>query len=136
MNLIVKSAISNDELYLAATERGVNYTVGTGGVSAGDVVYVSANDTVVKYATLTSAQRTIGLAFSTESAASTVKVAANDTVVEGVLSSATAGVAYYWDGSSLTATPPTGTGEYVVQAGVAKNATDLHVECRIIKKNL
>lgn len=126
----------NDELYLAATFRGVDYTVGTGGVSAGDVVYISANDTVLTYGTLTSPQRTIGLAFTTEAAASEVKIAGNDTVVSGVLSGATAGTAYYWDGSSLVTTPPNGTGQYVVQAGVAKNATDLHVECRIIKKNL
>lgn len=126
----------NDELYLAATFRGVDYTVGTGGVSAGDVVYISAADTVVTYGTLTSPQRTIGLAYTTEAAAGEVKVAGNDTIVAGILSGATAGDVYYWDGSSLTTSIPTGTGAYVVQAGVAKNATDLHTEVRIVKKNL
>ena len=60
---------------------------------------------------------------------------ANDTVVTGVLSGATAGQTIYWSGSALTATIPAGAGAHVWKLGVAKNATDLHVEVEFIKKN-
>lgn len=123
------------ELYSAITQQGVDYTVGTGGVDAGDLVYVSANDTVLPYSDLSQSHRGIGLAFTTELAAATVRVAANDTVIEGILTGATAGTPYYWSGSALTTTIPAGSGSHVWQAGVAKNATDLHVEVRHIKVN-
>lgn len=114
----------------------VQYTVGTGGVTKGDLVYVSDNDTVLPYSTLTQSHRGIGIAASTESAAATVNVLANDEVVTGVLTAATAGDPYYWDGSSLVSTIPSGSGSHVWQAGVAKNATDLHVDVRFIKVNV
>jgi len=84
---------------------------------------------------LTDAHRGIGLANSTESAAATVQVSANDEVLTGLLTSATAGDPYYWDGSAFTSSLPSGSGNHVWQVGVAKNATDLHVEVRYIKKN-
>jgi len=117
--------------------QGVTYTVGTGGVSAGDVVYISANDTVVVYATITADQRIPGLALTTESAAGSVKVLANDEVIEDVLTAlgVTAGDTIYWSGSALTATAPSSAGSRVIQAGIAKNADDLHVEVRAVKKN-
>ncbi len=127
-------AAVNDELYEAIIEQGTTYT--SAGVAKGDVCYISANDTAAKYATITVGQRAIGIALATVGAASPVKIAANDTIVTGVLSTATAGTVYYWDGSSLTTSMPTTSGAYVVQAGVAKNATDLHVECKLIKKNI
>lgn len=123
------------ELYGDINQNGVEYTVGTGGITKGDLVYISANDTALPYATLTNVHRGIGLALTTESAASTVKVLANDTVLSGVLTGATAGDPYYWDGSALSTTIPSASGSHVWQAGVAKNATDLHVEVRYIKKN-
>lgn len=114
----------------------VEYTVGVGGVTKGDLVYISAADTILPYATLTQAHRGIGLANSTEAAAATVRVMANDEVMTGVLTAATAGTPYYWDGSGLTSTIPSGSGSHVWQAGVAKNATDLHIEVRFIKVNI
>lgn len=114
----------------------VEYTVGAGGVTKGDLCYISANDTVLPYSTLTNAHRGIGLAATTESAAATVRVLANDEVLTGVLTTATAGNPYYWDGSTLTTSIPAGSGSHVWQAGVAKNATDLHTEVRFIKKNI
>jgi hypothetical protein len=52
-----------------------------------------------------------------------------------VLSGATAGTVYYWTGSAYSATIPTGSGSHVWKMGVAKNATDLHIEIEFIKKN-
>lgn len=114
----------------------VEYTVGTGGVTKGDLCYISANNTVLPYDTISDAHRGIGLAFTTESAAATVRVMANDEIIAGVLTGATAGTPYYWDGSALVTSIPSGSGSHVWQAGVAKNATDLHVEVRFIKKNI
>lgn len=123
------------ELYSLVAASGVSYTVGTGGVTKGFPVYVSGNNTVRDYGALTNTARVIGLAFTTEVAAATVKVLANDTVVAGVLSGATAGATIYWSGSALSATLPSGSGSHVWKVGVAKNATDLHVEVEFIKKN-
>jgi len=125
----------NDELFSLIGQQGVTYTVGTGGINKGDVAYISANDTVLPYSTLTNSHRGIGLALSTATAASTVKVLANDTILTGVLTAATSGTPYYWNGTSLVTSIPNGSGAYVWQAGVAKNATDLHVEVRLVKRN-
>jgi len=75
------------------------------------------------------------VALTTELAAATVIVAANDVVVEDVLTAAVAGTPYYWTGSALSTSIPSGGGSHVYQVGVAKNATDLHVEVSFIKKN-
>lgn len=124
------------ELYLLIGDGlGVGYTSDGTGVDKGDVCYVSANDVVSTYATLTANESAIGLAQTTVGAATAVEVAANDTVITGILTGATAGDVYYWDGSAHTATVPSGGGAWVIQTGVAKNATDLHVECKMVKKN-
>jgi hypothetical protein len=86
-----------------ADDQGISYTVGTGGVSIGDLCYVSGNDTVNKL-DIDDAEYGIGIAASTEAAAGTVKVLANDEVVEGVLTALTptAGDKVFWtfDGST------------------------------------
>jgi hypothetical protein len=120
---------------IAAYNLGVTYTVGAGGVAKGDLVFISANNTVLPYATLSQAHRGIGLAFSAKAEAASVIVCANDVVIPGVLTGATAGTPYYWTGAALSPTIPAGSGSHVWQAGVAKNATDLHVEVRFIKVN-
>ena len=124
---------SLQELYQLIDQRGVEYT--SAGVSKGDVCYISSNNTVSTYSTITTFAKAIGLAASTVAASSPVKVLANDTKISGVLSAATAGTVYYWDGSSHVSTIPSGAGQYVIQTGVAINATDLAVEVRPIKKN-
>jgi hypothetical protein len=131
----VEAALQELGLKADENEDFVEYTVGAGGVTIGDLCYISANDTVLPYATLTQAHRGIGLAYTTESAAATVRVVANDEVIAGALTGATAGDPYYWDGSALSTTIPSSSGSHVWQAGVAKNATDLHVEVRFVKKN-
>lgn len=125
----------NAELYQAIQNAGVSYTVGAGGVTKGDLVFIDADNTVLPLATLTANERCIGLALETVAAAGSVKVLADDTVLAGVLSAATPGTPYYWNGTGFSATIPTGTGANVWLVGVAKNATDLHVEVQQIKKN-
>lgn len=125
---------SLQELYGLISERGVELT--SAGVSKGDLLYISANDTLATYATLTNFHKAVGLAASTAGAASPVKSLSNDTRVDGILSGATAGDVYYWDGSSHVTTIPSGSGQYVIQTGTAINATDLYVEVRLVKKNI
>lgn len=109
-------------------------TVGTGGVTAGDMLYFSANDTVLPMP-INTAHTAVGIAITTEAAASEVCYARNDEVIPGVLTAATVGDKYYWDGSTLTNTIPATSGNYVWLAGVAKNATDLLVTVEFVKKN-
>lgn len=119
----------------AALPGNVPFTVGTGGVTKGDLVYISANNTVRAHATLTNDFYGIGLAQTTELAAASVQVAADDEVLTGVLTAATAGNVYYWTGSALSTTIPAGAGANVWRVGVAKNATDLYVDVKSVKKN-
>ena len=123
------------ELYGSIIGNGVSYTVGTGGVTIGDLVFVDSNDTVITYSNISASDYAVGLALTTEAAAGSVVVARNDTVIAGAIAGATAGDKYYWNGTALTTTIPGGSGQYVWLAGVAKNATDLHVEVKYIKRN-
>lgn len=123
------------ELYGLIAQNGVSYTVGTGGVTKGDLVYISGTNQVSRYSNTASGQRVVGIALETKLSGETVKVLANDTVIKNVLSGATAGVTYYWNGSSYVTSIPTGSGAYVYIAGYAKNTTDLHVEVDFLKRN-
>ena len=116
-------------------QQGVSYTVAAGGVVKGDLVYITSVNTVTKLSTITQNEYCIGLALSTVSAAGAVKVLANDTLLTGVLTGAAAGDRVYWNGSGPSFTIPTGGGSNVWSIGVAKNATDLHVEIEHVKKN-
>jgi hypothetical protein len=124
------------ELYLLAKAGGVvEYTAGAGGVSKGDLVYISANNTVLPYADLEDDFNVVGIAKNDAAATELVEVVKFDSVITGVLTGATAGVEYYWDGSEFSTTPSNVAGEHVYLAGVAKNATDLTVEMRHLYKN-
>ena len=114
---------------------GVDYIAGAGGVAKGSLVYVSENNTVLMLTTLTQNERCIGLALETTSPGDPVRILADDVVLTGVLTGATAGTPYYWNSTALSATIPSGGGSNVWLAGVAKNATDLHVDVQFIKKN-
>lgn len=124
---------------LAATDLGESYTVGAGGVTAGDMVYISANNTVSTFSDLTDAAQhegAIGFARTTEAAAGSVIVmSAMGKVVPGILAGATAGDRYWWDGSTLVTSPPAGSGAYKWQAGKAKNATDLVLDIDFRARN-
>lgn len=118
-------------------DQGQDYTVGTGGVTIGDLVYLSAANTVVPYSTLTAAHRGIGIALTTEVATSTVRVLANDTKISGLTIAGTpvVGDPIYWDGTQLTDTIPGTPGSHVWQAGVLADTGVMHVEVRFVKKN-
>lgn len=127
-------AVNYGQLVSLATP-GAIYTVGAGGVSKGDLVYVSADDTVLPK-DITTSDYAVGLALTTQAATETVKTTAENFVITGVLTGATAGTRYYWSGSALSATIPSASGDYVWLCGVAKNATDLDVHVEFIKKNV
>lgn len=122
------------ELYEKVQNFGNTYTAGTGGVSKGDLLEITGNNTVQPL-TITTAGVGIGLAADDASAGNPVVVLGNDTVITGILSSATAGTKYFWNGTGWQTSMPSGSGEYVWLGGVAKNATDAHVEVKYIKKN-
>jgi hypothetical protein len=125
------------QLGAAIVDVGQDYTVGAGGVTKGDLVYISAANTVLPYGTLTVHHRGIGIALTTEAAAATVKVLANDTKVTGLTVGGTPAVGdpIYWDGSGLTATIPSAASSHVWQAGVLSATGEMHVEVRPVKKN-
>lgn len=110
------------------------YTVGAGGVTKGDLLYLSANNTVTKMP-INAMHRAIGVALTTQLATETVLAQSADYPLVGALTGATAGTRYYWDGSVLTTTIPSSSGSYVWQAGVAINATDLLAMVEFVKKN-
>lgn len=124
-----------EDAYDLAAAPGIYFTVGTGGVSAGQPLYISGDDTVRTYSSLAGAERVIGLARTTVSAGGTVRVVRDSVVLPGVLAGATAGTRYYWNGSALTTTIPSGGGSHVWVCGVAKNSTDLLVDVAFLKKN-
>lgn len=126
---------SNGKIDGSMVATGVAYTVAAGGVTKGDLLYISAADTAGKK-DITTSTYAIGLAASTESAAATVYVVAENYVITGALTAATAGDRYYWNGTALTTTIPSTSGNYVWLCGVAKNATDLDVHVEFIKKNV
>lgn len=123
------------EVYdLASVSTGEFATVGAGGVTKGDLLYYSAADTVLPMP-IGVANRCVGIALETVAAAGQVRYARWDELVTGVLTGATFGTKYYWDGTNLTTTIPSGSGQYVWQAGIAKNATDLLATVEFVKKN-
>jgi hypothetical protein len=123
-----------DAAILVAATPGVDYLAGAGGVTKGDLVYVSANNTVLPKP-INNATYAVGLCLSTESVGQNVRTVAENTVLTGVLTGATFGTRYYWNGTALTSTIPNGSGDYVWLCGVAKNAPDLDVHVEFIKKN-
>lgn len=123
-----------DNAIVLAGTPGVDYTAGTGGVTKGDLVFVSADNTVQTKA-ITNSNYSVGLALTSEAAAGSVRTVAENTVLTGVLTGATAGERYYWDGTALVNSIPSGSGSYVWLCGVAKNATDLDVHVEFIKRN-
>jgi len=130
-----------EDLSAAIVSSGgsVQYTADTGGITIGDLCFVSASDKV-KPLPITGASAinfAIGVAQTTEISGASVEVLANDTILAGVLTSLspTASDKVFWDGTTLTLTAPSASSSRVWQVGVAKNANDLHVEIAFVKKN-
>lgn len=123
------------ELSDEISEAGVIYEAGTGGVTIGDMVYVSANDVASTYDDITVPEVVIGIALETAAAGVDFKVLANDTVIGGILGAATPGTKYFWDGSGyVTGLGSFSAGDYIWLGGVAKNATDAHVQVTYVKR--
>ena len=122
--LWTKADISTGDI---ATADGV-------GVTKGDLIYFSAAG-IVTVMPISAMHRCVGVALNTAGAAGSVTYARWDELAEGVLSGATFGTRYYWDGSALVTTIPATSGNYVWAAGVAKNATDMLCTVEFIKKN-
>lgn len=120
------------DVSLATTAQAIDdtYTVDTGGVTANDVVYISAADKVkpAKADTSTHAQA-IGFATTTQSAAASVMVRSAG-LLSG-FSGLTAGSRYYLDGTTagaVTATTPVASGHTIVQCGYAKSTSVMHIQ--------
>ena len=127
------------EEILAIAQEGVtiSYTAGTGGVTAGDLVYFDTNGTVITYSTLTSDDYVIGIAMSTQLATELVEVVRFDEILSGLtLTGAVAGDIVYWDGSAPTLTRPSGGNSNIWMMGIAQNATTLSVEVRHLFKKV
>ena len=114
---------------------GVQVTSDGTGVTKGDLLFFSANDVVSTVSDLSVNQNQLGLASATVGAAASLNIVNDQEVLEGVLTGATFGTKYYWDGSAITSTIPATSGDYVYQVGYAKNATDLYVDVKKVKKN-
>ncbi len=124
------------EIAAASTGKGVSYTADAlgSGVSKGDLVYISDNDSA-DVLSLSTNKGGVGLADAAVAAGASFTALANDNVVTNILVGATAGDTYFWDGATHTTTIPPGSGSYVWRTGYAKNATDLHIEVKFMKRN-
>lgn len=118
---------------LGLNQLGAPYTSGEA-LNKGDLVYMSANNTISKLP-LTGSENAVGLASGTVSSGATVRAKLHQGILTGVLSGAAFGQKFYWSGSAITSTAPSGAGQNVWQVGYAKNATDLVIEVLHIKKN-
>jgi hypothetical protein len=121
------------DLYMRVEATGVDYLADLGGVTKGQPVVISSADKVGPLGAVSNHQRVIGIASDTVTAGARVQVLMDDAVIPGVLSGAVAGATYYWSGTGLSTTMPSSSGSHVWKMGVAKNATDLHVQCDFIK---
>jgi hypothetical protein len=100
-------------------------------LAVGEVVYISAADTVSK-ADHTTNYQAIGMASTAAAAAASVDVC-SEGVVSG-LTGLTAGSRYFLDSTAgaITTTIPTGSGNRIVQMGFAKSATELQLQIQFV----
>ena len=132
----IQGALESFDTQLTATELGgVVAQVGLNGVNRGDLVYYSSVNTVETKTDITSPEKGIALAWTTEAFGATVILIQNNKKMTGVLTGASSGEPVYWDGAGLTLTAPTGNGRYVYRVGYAINTTDLFVNVEYLKRN-
>jgi hypothetical protein len=123
------------ELYnQASTPVDTNSFTAGENITKGDLVYIDSNDTV-KIHPGSSSVYAIGIAKDTITTGNTVEVLKDDTILAGILSGATPGTKYYWDGSAWVTSLPIFSGFYVWRLGCAKNATDAYVDLEFVKRN-
>ena len=117
---------------LSASAVAWSATVGAGGVTKGDVLYISASDTVLKGdPTNVSKSVIVGIAQSTQSAAASVGVQ-TDGVLAGAGSGWTAGQQIFMSAAGGLTNDPTALASRsrTIMVGIAKNTTDLAVSIR------
>lgn len=134
---------SNDALYawdgagwsnlsiVEEAERTCNEYTATSTFAAGEIAYIdSANSVDLADVSSTGvASRVIGMAGMAATATNPVKICSAG-VVAG-LSGLTAGSRYFADPSTaggITTTVPTGSGNVIFQVGIAKSATEMHLQ--------
>ncbi len=112
-------------------------TAGTGGVTKGDPVFVSANDTVLPCDNANdNTRKYAGVASETVAATNPVNVQ-QEGVVTGVSvggSPAAGDIVWLATPSGLTVTLPTGSGTHRLVVGKMKNATDVIIEPQYMAK--
>lgn len=129
----VKGALSGIDSALGAVSGGapaITLTAGAGGWTAGQAIYISANDTGLPAdADAIATGRVVGIAQGNVSAAASGDVQIAGTIT-GVGSAWTAGGPVYLSVTTgaLTQTAPSGSADVIVQVGIAKNATDLVIQ--------
>jgi len=123
------------EVYALASVSTGEVAVAGAAISKGDLLYYSAAGEVSPMP-IGAANRAVGVALNDALATEEVKYARWDELVTGVLTGATFGTRYYWDGTALTTTIPSGAGQYVWQVGISKNSTDLLATVEFVKKNV
>ena len=134
-NVITATEVEGALQELAFQDLGAPFIAGENLVK-GDLVYVSANNTVSKLSNISSNAVALGLISNASvSTGGVARVRTLGKLLTGILSGATAGQAIYWTGSGFSATQPSTSGQNVWRVGVAKNATDLYSKVEHIKKN-
>lgn len=112
-------------------------TAGAGGVSIGDPIYISANDTGLPTDnTNNNTRRYAGVAAATVAAAASFAVQQEGVITPASIGgSPTAGdIVWAATPSGLTVVLPTGTGTHRMVIGKMKNATDVIIEPQYISK--
>jgi hypothetical protein len=123
------------ELYTqASTPIDTNSFTAGEDITKGDLVYIDSNDTV-KIHPGTSSVYAIGIAKDSVTTGNVVEVLKDDTILTGILTNATPGTKYYWDGSAWATSLPIFSGFYVWRLGCAKNASDAYVDLEFVKRN-
>lgn len=112
-------------------------TAGTGGVTIGDPVYVSANDTGLPCDNANNnTRRYVGVATATVAAAASFAVQQEGVITPASIGGApSAGDIVWLDSTSgVTVALPTGSGTHRMVIGKMKNATDIIIEPQYISK--
>lgn len=125
----LKKGLASDLTAGSAGQVTATYTAGTGGISQYDVVYISANNTVLKAdADGIATARAIGLASAAISDGASGSIV-TEGLLTGVGSGWTAGAPVYLSTTAggTTQTAPSGSADVVLELGIAKNATDLQI---------
>jgi hypothetical protein len=117
----------------AVASSAFSLTAGASGVTKGDLLYMSSADTVDPMP-INALHYAVGVAAETVAAAQQVGVIDHG-LLTGVVSGATFGNDYYWDGSAWVTTIPAGAGNYVWRIGIAANPTDVVVWPSFVKRN-